>query len=250
MLNRHSRKSGFTLIELLVSVGIVALLIGILLPVLGSVRGRSRELVSSVNLRTIGGLIEQYVTENNEFYPQSDPEKFYLNPNGVQSTIAHWAMSTYWHDFFAEQYPWDKYKDVFTSPGSLRGVDSDQFTTPVLSSYQYSASFLGDASIWTDREINEGDWDRLERSVNRSRVYSPSAKAIMWDAELPQLRRHLEFDEYGNLKELSPILFVDQHVDTHIQAEASTSYFNRATYAAFPIQKLHNTMNGVAGRDY
>jgi prepilin-type processing-associated H-X9-DG protein/prepilin-type N-terminal cleavage/methylation domain-containing protein len=63
MSTTHRRRA-FTLVELLVVIGIIAALIGILLPVLSGVASRGRDIQCQSNLRTIVQLCMTYAAEN------------------------------------------------------------------------------------------------------------------------------------------------------------------------------------------
>ncbi|MEM1098129.1 MAG: prepilin-type N-terminal cleavage/methylation domain-containing protein [Planctomycetota bacterium] len=62
-------RSAFTLIELLVVIAIIALLIGILLPVLGSARELGRNAVCLANLRSITTASHAYAADQDGFFP-------------------------------------------------------------------------------------------------------------------------------------------------------------------------------------
>ncbi|MEM7680533.1 MAG: type II secretion system protein [Planctomycetota bacterium] len=62
-------RAGFTLIELLVVIAIIALLVGILLPVLSSARNAARLTICSTNLRSHGQAVNAYANDYNDAKP-------------------------------------------------------------------------------------------------------------------------------------------------------------------------------------
>jgi prepilin-type N-terminal cleavage/methylation domain-containing protein/prepilin-type processing-associated H-X9-DG protein len=69
--NPRSDTLGFTLIELLVVIAIIALLMGILMPVLGRAREQGRAVYCLSSLRQIGLAVQGYAQEYNGFVPRA-----------------------------------------------------------------------------------------------------------------------------------------------------------------------------------
>jgi prepilin-type N-terminal cleavage/methylation domain-containing protein len=244
-------KRAFTLVEVLVTIGVIALLIGILVPAIGKALDRSRELASAVNLRSIGQMFEIYTGNAKGMYPAPVPGRMYpsFRPD-IAVSMGHWQAANEWPGLFADTHPWWEYEKLYLAPGAERQLDGPVFSLPH-PSFDYSSSFLGHPSLWApDRNIPTDQIANLERSVTQSMVRYPASKALMWDVEMPYLRRPLQRDERNNLHERTPMLFADQHVANHVPGEATPAITNPAPTAARLHENLHNTPHGVHGRDY
>src|SRR4051812_46147838 len=76
-----SKRPAFTLVELLVVIGIIAVLVGILLPVLGKAKQRAQTVACQSNLHQIFVAARMYATENKDSLPYG----FIFNSTNAQT---------------------------------------------------------------------------------------------------------------------------------------------------------------------
>jgi prepilin-type N-terminal cleavage/methylation domain-containing protein len=64
-------RRAFSLVELLVVIGIIAVLIGILLPTISRAREQTKFIMCKSNLRQIGSALRMYANDNGDYFPDA-----------------------------------------------------------------------------------------------------------------------------------------------------------------------------------
>lgn len=139
------RYSGFTLIELLVVIGIIALLIGILLPVLSSAKQAAVKVHCSVQIRSISTALEIYANDFRENYPLAGHK---IGWDQTDLSLGGTGMNSWMQQLFT----------YLPSEEVFSGCHSYPRETP----YHY---FLGTRAVWAEKveRTGSGSYGSLQR---------------------------------------------------------------------------------------
>lgn len=266
-MTRRTPPRAFTLIELLVVIAIVGVLISILLPALGKARTRAREVQALSNTRTLLTSFNLYENtyralpfitvgiKPDSFDSPPQPGVFFVEwyPKGtIVGTNLVWLMSHLWPAFIAKVAPWEESYKTWVSPGrstTLPESPASGIATGELSdvSFRYAHSFLAQPRLWKKGGPGGVVDDTLLRATAISDVAFPSAKTIIYDADLAYLTK-IPASEGGHWAVPTPQGFVDGHADMKNPKDALPPVPNPLN--GNQAVKLHDTEDGVGGRDY
>ena len=248
---KMSIRKAFSLIELLVTIGVIAILIGLVIPALAGARGVARQAVCLSNLHGIAKVLESYQQTYDDSYPfvhinqqlATEPP----DEDGGSGIIWNdpWKLEIYWPAVMHENAPWRTFFDAWICPGSPRMPTRPwRFELPYggmgMSSYHYTRTFQAAPSLWMPGAKKDPS---LLRAVRHAEVQFPASKVVMFDAELAHLP-HRDRDRKGIA---IPMLFADGHTVVSRREDATLPAENPFVERPEP---LHDTPGGVKGRDY
>jgi len=241
-LSMRTRRA-FTLIELLVVIAVIALLMGILLPALGSARDSARSLQCITNLRTLAISTDQYADDNRGILPRSS--------HSAGFSVLPWAASLYepltGRPFEGTSYSWenagwwDATNTLYRCPHDRRESPIEQpglpFSMPALS-YGMNVYFE-----LTGAEIDPSRSSRSTMAPFRKLSASPRPSATVLMGGLVEVgsRDHImaHFWRTAGVDPESEVAF-DRHGDTsgycYLDGHASN-------------QALKETYNSDSNRD-
>lgn len=236
------RVPAFSLVEVLVAIGVIAVLLAILLPALRGARDSSWRTLSRSNVRQLHAAITLYADGSDELFPATEPGRLYPTDGDILVGYPYWHIYFTWPGVIHDVLPFRDHADVYLSPGAAR-AGSDEGRWP--SSYVLSTSVAGHPSLWSGDAVAD---PQLQRAAKVSSVRYPASKALLWDAELPFVRpspAHIGAD----LAEVTPMGMIDGSVSDRTPSQASSPVRNPFEFT-LDRARLHNTGDGVLGRDY
>jgi prepilin-type N-terminal cleavage/methylation domain-containing protein/prepilin-type processing-associated H-X9-DG protein len=152
-LGGKSGRRAFTLVELLVVIGIIAVLIGILLPVLSSARKSAQATKCAAALREIGNAFKMYAIDNNQFYPPMRVAYNAANPYKVMFGNEQYqpvaGAQTYWMYFLAKYVSKQKFgvSAGMTPEEASRAINSVLWGCPNFVPVNTSSATIGVGGI-------------------------------------------------------------------------------------------------------
>ena len=255
----HSQPA-FTIVEVLLVIGIIGVLLSLLLPSLGSMKARTRQLGSLSNIRQIGLMLNVYAQSNRDRPPVFfDP--VYISSDGPFQEITFDDGSTIFGAWFANgsyaHMAFDPVPsiDVLRDPAAPTHDRDDWHTAHRMTSdYKLSDSFYADPDYW-DRDTQEGVEQWGVQAL--SNVTFPSDKGMIRQIQVYDVPGFA--DGYGAccVQDVeSVVLWVDMSAQRLVQADLLPGVPNAWHHGiiggippgmnGFPID---DTRHGVFGRD-
>jgi prepilin-type N-terminal cleavage/methylation domain-containing protein/prepilin-type processing-associated H-X9-DG protein len=193
------RRLGLTLVELLVSIAVVALLAGILIPVVGTMTAYSRKTKCASNLHQLHALIMSYAVDNDNYLPG----------NQVRSSAGDPVPMAWWQMLLPS---YTEESGIFACP-----EDETGYTTTNTSVFNGKCSY----GVLAPDSMDGGTISAFNKNLN---AFEDPARSVLLSecfVEEKQLARNWFYNKPGWPSQgtyahggLAHVLFVDGHISS------------------------------------
>lgn len=231
------RRLGFTLVELLVVIGIIALLVAILLPVLGRAREASNRVACAGNLHNLGLAAIQFANEHKATYPPAFrmpgaayPYRF---PCIVSMDDELMGYDDRWKTYGISQSAWERYgmsRKNWICPSvsyaevkeyDLASAAPDEWGPIMWTHYMYIAGITNanrgkSGKNWGIAEpaVKHNDRDSSTKILAADMVYYSGGSSTKWDKVRPRyMVNHARIDGAVVRPVFQNFLYGDGHVE-------------------------------------
>jgi prepilin-type N-terminal cleavage/methylation domain-containing protein/prepilin-type processing-associated H-X9-DG protein len=178
-------RKAFTLIELLVVIGIIAVLVAILLPVLAIARASGMQAVCASNIRQVGVSMTEYANDNDGFYPPAHLDFVTKNLHRWHGTrpdrnspfdFSTSCLKDYLETGQIKRCP--AFLDLTAAPGLAFELGCG--------GYGYNESMGCNESLYANEVLSPEDYDRQFEDVTAkfTMIRKPAEKILLADAAM------------------------------------------------------------------
>jgi prepilin-type N-terminal cleavage/methylation domain-containing protein len=183
-LSRPSPRGGFTLVELLVVIGIIAVLIAILLPVLSKARAAANRVACQSNVRQIFVGISLYCNDSGDWYPTAANPSDGLIYVPMNDDWVYWEQGRAIDDSPIARYlnvNGEQFKKVLRCPSDILETHTTHAALASQGVYMYSYGLNYSAGV----NFKPPYWNRTKRAQWHRQSQKILITETMWPVYEP-----------------------------------------------------------------